>query len=376
MSINGLLTQDIFERNPTNDFYVEESFPLDWMFPYLAPYGVIMHINRQPVSEVTDEMVQRDHAFWSAYSSRLSGDWITYDTTVKDVADFVDRVYIQHDFTGFKGNYAFMRDEQAQKSFSKLRTAIAGVYSWRLGWLNGTPTPPAFVAQGAARDRMLKEADFAYKQAFAFCPFSPEVVFRYVQFLANQGRMDDARYVASTCLKFDPNNDGIRNMVHQLGGQGLSELQQLEQKVRDNPTDFSNAMLLANYYVQLHQVDKADGLLDALLKSPNHDPRAVGMIADMYYGLHDYPRLELAMQKLADLQPGTPEPLFDLAKIQVINKENPQAISNLGHAIALNDVQRAANASPHNLRQEASTDAIFGSLSSFPEYRKLVAPKQ
>ena len=42
MSINGLLTKVIFDKNPTNEFYVEESFPLDWMYPHLTPHGVIM----------------------------------------------------------------------------------------------------------------------------------------------------------------------------------------------------------------------------------------------------------------------------------------------------------------------------------------------
>ncbi len=51
MSINGLLTKDMFDKNPDNEFFVEESFPLDWMFPYLTPFGVILKINRQPLAE-------------------------------------------------------------------------------------------------------------------------------------------------------------------------------------------------------------------------------------------------------------------------------------------------------------------------------------
>ncbi len=37
MEINGLLCKVIFDHNPTNEFYVEESFPLDWMYPYETP---------------------------------------------------------------------------------------------------------------------------------------------------------------------------------------------------------------------------------------------------------------------------------------------------------------------------------------------------
>jgi len=47
MNINGLLTKVIFDHNPKNEFFVEESFPLDWMYPHLTPFGIIMKINRQ-----------------------------------------------------------------------------------------------------------------------------------------------------------------------------------------------------------------------------------------------------------------------------------------------------------------------------------------
>ncbi len=51
MAINALLTKVMFEKNPDREFYVEESFPLDWMYPHLTPYGVIMKINRNPLPE-------------------------------------------------------------------------------------------------------------------------------------------------------------------------------------------------------------------------------------------------------------------------------------------------------------------------------------
>ncbi|MEI9962257.1 MAG: hypothetical protein WDM76_14325 [Limisphaerales bacterium] len=37
MMINGLLCKVIFDHNPTNEFFVEESFPLEWMYPYETP---------------------------------------------------------------------------------------------------------------------------------------------------------------------------------------------------------------------------------------------------------------------------------------------------------------------------------------------------
>ena len=132
MAINGLLTKVIFDHNPDNEFFVEESFPLDWMYPHLTPFGIIMKINRQPLPALTEDIFERDHEFWTQYSERLIGNWITYDTPVKEIADFVEKIYLRHDFSGFKGDRKFVRDDQAQKAFSKLRSSIGGVYAWRL----------------------------------------------------------------------------------------------------------------------------------------------------------------------------------------------------------------------------------------------------
>ena len=132
MTINGLLTKVMFDKNPENEFYVEESFPLDWMYPHLTPFGIIMKINREPLAELSEEILQRDHHFWAEYSERLIGNWITYDTPVKEIAEFAERLYLRRNFTGFRGDRKFARDDQAQKAFSKLRSSIAGIYAWRV----------------------------------------------------------------------------------------------------------------------------------------------------------------------------------------------------------------------------------------------------
>src|SRR5258706_3305584 len=63
MAINGLLTKVIFDHNPKNQFFVEESFPLDWMYNHLTPFGIIMKINRENVPELTEKIIKKDHEF-------------------------------------------------------------------------------------------------------------------------------------------------------------------------------------------------------------------------------------------------------------------------------------------------------------------------
>src|ERR1051325_7382048 len=70
---------------------------------------------------------------------------------------------------------------------------------------------------------MIREAEFAFKQAYAFCPYSPEAVFRYINVLISLGRVDEARLIAFTSQKLDPNNRQMENLVNELdrikGGQ-------------------------------------------------------------------------------------------------------------------------------------------------------------
>jgi hypothetical protein len=50
---------------------------------------------------------------------------------------------------------------------------------------------------------MLREADFAFRQAFVLCPTSPEAVFRYINLLLGQKRLDDAILLAEAAVRLE-----------------------------------------------------------------------------------------------------------------------------------------------------------------------------
>ena len=102
MSMNALMVKIIFDKNPGHEFYIEESFPLDWMFPYLEPLGLILKINRQPLAELPDNMIGQDRAYWDERVSRMIGDWLTQETSVQAVAEFVEKTYLRRTLTGSK----------------------------------------------------------------------------------------------------------------------------------------------------------------------------------------------------------------------------------------------------------------------------------
>jgi hypothetical protein len=58
MEINARIAKVVFDKNPDQEFYVEQSFPLDWMYPYLEPHGLIFKLDRQPQAELSDDTIQ------------------------------------------------------------------------------------------------------------------------------------------------------------------------------------------------------------------------------------------------------------------------------------------------------------------------------
>ena len=383
MAINALLTKVMFDKNPDREFYVEESFPLDWMYPYLTPYGIIMKINRNPLPELTQEIVDRDHAFWSEYSSRLIGNWITYDTTVSNICDFAERVYYRRQLPAdFKGDPKFIRDNDGQKAFSKLRSSIAGVYNYRI---SAARSPQD-------QQRMLKEAEFAFKQAYAFCPYSPEALFRWVNLLLTTGRIDDALLLATTSQKLDPFNGQIENLIFELkrikmqqGGAavpppnpaaGLAQLGALEQQFAADPNNLQVAMQLASGYMQTQGHGQADAVLEKILANPKADSSALIFTANIYAQLGRIDKVERALATLLKAAPENPEGQYDLAAVRAMQNKTPEAIEALSLALNQSAARIKREPTAPNLLSNLLNDGRFGVIRGTPEFAKLVGSFQ
>jgi len=218
MDINARMVRVIFDQNTNHEFYIEESFPLDWMYPYLEPHGLIMKINREPAAQLSEDVLQADHDYWAKYTTPMIGGWLNNDTTVQEVAAFVENTYVKHDLSGFKGDRHFLDSANAQKMYSKLRGSQAGVYSWRLGASpsGGQALTEYTPGNDVDKQALVQEADFAFKQAFALCPYSPEAVYRYVSFLVNQKRKPEALLIVQTAAHVDPENHQYQGLAANL----------------------------------------------------------------------------------------------------------------------------------------------------------------
>lgn len=175
MDINEMLARQIFDRNP-NTFYVEESYAMPWMNEYLSPAGLAMRLNREAGEELSAVAV-RDADFW---------DWMARRLTSRS---------------------AYRRDFAAKKSFSKLRSSIAGIY--------------------AARN-MTVCAERAFEDALRLYPVSSDAAFRIIRegYLPT-GQFDTAYRLIRRYCQVDPKNE----RASRLKGR-LEELAQAHQRFK------------------------------------------------------------------------------------------------------------------------------------------------
>ena len=194
MDVNAELARDLFARNP-NDCYVEESYPVPWMDAFLEPAGLAMRLRRE--GRNLWAVADRDADFW---------DWMTRRLAPRT---------------------AYRRDFAAQKSFSKLRSAIAGVY---------------------ARNGLAAPAEKAYQDALALYPISPEVVFSTVrEALIPARRFAEALRLVRAYRRADPKNARAAYLEGRLEAlaEAHAEFDALTAKVRAQTATTADVCALA-----------------------------------------------------------------------------------------------------------------------------------
>jgi tetratricopeptide (TPR) repeat protein len=309
---------------------------------------------------MTQDIIDKDHAFWSQYSARTVGNWITYDTSISNICAFCEKTYLRHDYSGFTGDRKFMRDDDAQKAFSKLRSSIgSSIYWWRA-------THPANQAEA---QRTMKEAEFALKQAFAYCPYSPEAVFHLMQLLLDprHTRVDDAIAVLKTCHALDPYNPQITDWISNLegskkrgeGGGGNVTVQQfLEQVGQQLAAKNTNA---------------ANQMLEQVLRLPQVDGATLIRVADLYLKSGNLPKSEEAIVRLTQVAPNSYEAWYNLAVIQGALGKTSDAVQDLQKAATLNDADRAQNPNAPNIRDHIINDPNLAFLRQTAEFKTAFA---
>ncbi|MBN1268806.1 MAG: DUF2723 domain-containing protein [Kiritimatiellae bacterium] len=319
MMINGILARMIFEANKhKHAFYVEESYVIPWMYPYLEPHGLIMKINSEPMPSLTPEMVKNDRDFWDWYTRRLMG------------------------------SSRFTRDVVARKTFSKLRSAIAGLYAAR---------------------RMFDEAEHAFKQAIDLYPLSPEANFRLADVYMQLRRFADARVIIEEFLKQDPGNDKVGEFLTQIRNTESADTRrrELEQLFAQQQATIEHAFELADLYLKLNLVPHFEQLTRRIVDDENLPPELLLRVGQMYANAHRYDLLVVALQKYVKREPANPRIWIDLAAAQIQIQQTNEAMASLKQAIALGG---------EPVRDIARNDRRFDAVRQNPQFAALVPTLQ
>jgi hypothetical protein len=203
MAINARLVRKIFDLNPDREFYLEESLPLDWTYPHLIPAGPIFKISRTKIESLSAEVIAKDRVYWDARMKTTLGRPVTDENSLADVCAFVDKIYRERKLDDFKGDRTYLTQESVQKSTTKLRGSIAGLYAWRA----------KEAGSAAERRRMVKEAELAFMQAYSLGPANSEVATRFMSFLMENSRKEDALRFIRAAAKLNPNDKHTADLL-------------------------------------------------------------------------------------------------------------------------------------------------------------------
>ena len=268
MEINGILTKMMHDHDRLrHSFYVEESYVIPWMYPYLSPHGLIMKINAEK-TPYDAKRATKDMDFWDWYTRRL-----------------LDDPMYRRDFAG-------------QKSFSKLRAAIAGLYQ----------------KQGRYR-----EAAQAFREAVALYPASPEATFRYAQeILMPFRRWDTVLEMMDYTDAIDPNNRrtaSLRNYILRIR-ELTAQVERLEAKRRAKQMTDAEVFSLSRCYFEMGRTMEAAQLARGLVdKLTDRDSQHA--LATMFLEAHLDADAEKALNNYLKLNPqGDANAWADLAKLQ------------------------------------------------------------
>lgn len=315
--VNGILARMIFEANKgAHDFYVEESYVIAWMYPYLSPCGLLMKINPEPLPSLTPERVAQDRGFWDSIAK-----------TLRDDDDF-------------------RRDDAAQRTFAKLRCAIGGLYNYR---------------------RMLDEARYAFEQACSLSPALPEANFRLADVYMQQRHYADAAAVIEKYIRADPASTKARPFLAQIRNTEKIDARRIELEAlfTKGKGDIHNALELADIYRKLNMDKHLQGITSSVLNNPNVPPRFYLDVARIFSEANDPVNRIDALEKYLAREPSDIQVSIDLAAAQITLGRTQDALRSLNYAM---------NLGGDPTRQAILADDRFDALRNAPKFKALITP--
>ena len=312
---HAAIAQWIFENNKhKRDFFIEESFPMEWTYAYAIPNGLSYRLNKEPLETLPPEVVAEDFRYWNAYVDRLLG------------------------------NPNFHEDFDAKRSFSKLRNSTGNIYRAR---------------------RMWPEAERAYRQALQLHPNNMESLVALSDILRAQKRWDEMAEIWDKAIEGDPNNRAVgkaRARVTRLR-EADREIASLQQELAANPQNPELVSALLRLYIETGQPDLVRQQLDQSAVAFGDNPEFLKFAVDFCNGNGQWqPGLDFA-RKLSASMTNDAGVFLALARFEFANRQMQQFLDSARKAVQLGGMQAKA---------ALANDPMYGMVRGTPEFQQLL----
>jgi tetratricopeptide (TPR) repeat protein len=286
--VNGIVARKIFEKNKkTHTFYLEQSVAIDWMYPYLLPWGLIFKMNPEPLKALPPEAIAADRKYWDDLSARLLQD------------------------PGFR------LDDHATDTFAKLAAWHADLYRyWHLD----------------------AEQEHWLRMSIALCPQLQESVNNLSTLLAMEKRFDEAIALVQQAQLDDPRNEMYAPML--TGLIQAKDFGREEAVLRAKLGRTPQAAYDVQLNLQLAEILEGEGKLgeayDKLRLAAgltNWDRAGMAGIVQHYVDqVHDPEAAIAFLQVREKIDPKSSEMVYSLAALEAMMNHKDEAMKYLAEA--------------------------------------------
>ncbi len=312
---HGAIAQWIFEKNKDKrEFFIEESFPMEWTYPYAVPHGLSYRLNKEPLETLPPEVVAGDFRYWNAYVEKLLGD------------------------------KNFHEDFDAKRSFSKLRNSTGNIYRARKMW---------------------PEAERAYRQALQLHPNNMESLVALSEILRVQKRWDEMTTIWDRAVAGDPSNRAVvkaRQRVTRLR-EADREIDALQRELAANPQNAEVLSNLLRLYIETGQNDLARAQLEASGQIFGDSPEFLKFAVDFSNTTGQFQAGLGPARKLVGVAPNDPNAWLLLARFEFANRETNAFVEAARKAISLGGIQA---------RMALANDPLYMMVRGSPDFQRLV----
>jgi len=312
---HSVVTRLIWEKNrDSHEFFVEESFPIEWSYDHAEPHGLVYRINREPLKELPSDLVRKDFEFWDAYVRKL------------------------------KDNPEYAKDYDAQRSFSKLRASSGNLYRYR---------------------KMDAEAERAYRQALELWQGNGESLNALNSMLWDRGDFDAVLAMLQPALDADPNNIGLWQMYFIT--EKRKELQGAiaagEESVAKQPASVAYVQKLLELYASAGETNKVSDLLGNSIPLLAKDAAFLRVAAE-YGEAGSLPESELlATKALVAVEPDVAENQLALARASLRNHKKEEFFAAARAAVEKGGLP---------MREAFAKSTEFDTVRNDPEFQEIL----